>query len=297
MTKTVLILGASGKIGVHSARAFAKAGWTVRKYTRGTDMTAAAMGVDVIVNGMNPPNYHDWATIIPAITREVIAAAKASGATVLIPGNVYNYGQEPAPWSEATPQRPCTRKGEIRKTMESAYRSSGVQTVILRAGTFIDPDRNGDVLDTVQLKSAHRGKVTALGRHDAQHAWTYVPDWARAAVMLAETRDSLALFVDIPMPHFAMSIGELAERLGQMTGRDLKVVDFPWWVMRLAAPFWELARELLEMRYLFNHDHAMGGGELARLLPDFQPTPTEVVIQQLVHLYIDPNEPMRAAIA
>ena len=45
------------------------------------------MGADVIDNGLNPPNYHNWAKLIPQITADVIAAAKASGATVLLPGN------------------------------------------------------------------------------------------------------------------------------------------------------------------------------------------------------------------
>ena len=77
MTETVLILGASGKIGRASAKAFGEAGWKVRSYQRGTDMTQAALGADVIVNGLNPPAYHDWKTIIPQITTQVIAAAKA----------------------------------------------------------------------------------------------------------------------------------------------------------------------------------------------------------------------------
>ena len=110
MTGTVLILGPSGKIGSHAARAFDAAGWEVRRYRRGTDMTSAAQGVDVIVNGLNPPNYHDWARQIPAITAQVIAAARASGATVIVPGNVYVYGTAPGPWSEETPQQATTRK-------------------------------------------------------------------------------------------------------------------------------------------------------------------------------------------
>ena len=86
MTKTVLILGASGKIGTHAARAFATNGWTVRRFNRATeDMTQAAMGCDVIVNGMNPPNYHNWAEIIPQITRDVLAAApRREGADLLL---------------------------------------------------------------------------------------------------------------------------------------------------------------------------------------------------------------------
>ena len=78
MTKTVLILGGSGKIGRHSAAAFRKAGWQVRQFDRvRDDMTRAAMGCDVIVNGLNPPNYHDWAGIIPQICIQLLGTALA----------------------------------------------------------------------------------------------------------------------------------------------------------------------------------------------------------------------------
>jgi short-subunit dehydrogenase len=56
MAKTALILGASGKLGIHSAKAFEAAGWNVRLYDRKAgDMTRQAQGVDVIMNGLNPP--------------------------------------------------------------------------------------------------------------------------------------------------------------------------------------------------------------------------------------------------
>ena len=41
------------------------------------------------------PSYHDWERTIPEITAQVIAAAKASGATVILPGNIYNFGDQP----------------------------------------------------------------------------------------------------------------------------------------------------------------------------------------------------------
>ena len=147
MSHTVLILGGSGKIGQNATSAFKKAGWTVQVFDRKSDdMTTAAQGVDVIVNGLNPPNYHNWAETIPAITKQVIEAAKASGATVIIPGNVYNFGDIPGVWSENTPQNPTSVKGRIRVDMENAYRASGVQTIILRAGNFIDPTRDDDIM-------------------------------------------------------------------------------------------------------------------------------------------------------
>ncbi len=124
MSRIVLILGASGHAGTAFARAFADDGWQVRRYRRGTDPADAARGADLIINAMNPPDYHDWARQIPLITDLAMTAARASGARVLIPGNVYVFGRQPGPWSAETPHRPCSRKGRIRAEMEAAWRAS-----------------------------------------------------------------------------------------------------------------------------------------------------------------------------
>ena len=278
MTKRALILGPSGKIGRHAARAFAAQGWQVRSYRRGTDMKVAARGVDVIVNGLNPPNYHNWATLIPQITRDVIAAAKASGATVILPGNVYNFGAEPGSWSEATPQRPVSRKGRIRVEMEAAYRASGVQTIVLRAGNFIDPEHNGDVMSLALMRTIGKGKLTAMGRTDAMQAYAYLPDWARAAALLADRRESLERFADIPFPGHAFTLEELRVTLEAALGRKVGVTAFPWWLFTVLSPVWELAREMREMRYLWNTPRALDGAKLRRSLPDFQPTDMQTVM-------------------
>lgn len=278
MTGTVLILGGRGKIGRHSAEAFAAAGWTVRQYQRGTDMTQAAKGADVIVNGLNPPNYHNWAVLIPQITRQVIAAAKASGATVILPGNVYNFGAEGGIWSEQTPQRPVSRKGRIRVEMEAAYRSAGVRTIILRAGNFIDPEGQGDIMSLFILRDVTRGKIITGGAPDVMQAWCYLPDWARAAEQLARMRDDLTTFEDIPFPGHSFTLTDLRMRLEGHLGRSLRVVRFPWWMMTVAAPFWELARELREMRYLWDTPHSLSDRKFNRLLPDFRHRPVADVI-------------------
>jgi nucleoside-diphosphate-sugar epimerase len=279
MAKTVLILGGSGKIGSYARDAFAEAGWTVRLYDRKAgNMVTAAEGVDVIVNGLNPPKYHDWDRLIPAITAQVIEAAKASGATVIVPGNVYNFGATGGEWSETTPHAPNTRKGRIREAMEQAYRASGVRTIVLRAGNFIDPRRVDDVMSLVFLRSIERGKLTLIGDPAAKQAYCYLPDWARAAVSLAEMRAELQPFEDVPFPGHAFTADELREFLSAHLGRPVAITSFPWWVFTLAAPFWELAREMLEMRYLWSTSHTLSGQKLARLLPDFRPTSLREVL-------------------
>ena len=277
MTRTVLILGASGGFGSAAASAFDTAGWQVRRYRRGSDMAAAARGARLIVNAMNPPDYHDWARQVPAITDAVMAAARSSGARVLIPGNVYVYGDQPGPWSEATPHRPVSRKGAIRAEMEARWRDSDLPVTILRAGDFVDGGRPGLVFDRVVLKDLAKGRITALGDASAVRAHAYLPDLAHAAVALADQPD-LPAFADIPFPGHAFSLTELAAEIAQQTGRAPAIRAFPWWALRLAAPVWELARELGEMRYLYDHPHRLDGARLAALLPAFRTTPFAEVV-------------------
>ena len=285
MTQTVLITGASGNIGRHFAKAFEAAGWRVRRYQRGTDLNAAATGCDVIVNGMNPSAYHDWKTLQPQITAQVIEAARASGAVILFPGNVYVYGTQPGPWSAETPQIPASRKGQIRVEVEATYRAAaaqGVRTILLRAGDFIDPDEANTWMDHGYLRAIHKGKVTSVGDPQARRAHAYLPDMARAAVALAERRAELPAFIDIPFDGYTFSTADLTARLSRLMGRDLTITGFPWWMIRLASPFWELARELYEMRYLYDHPHTLSGEALARLIPDFQPTPMDDALRMVM---------------
>lgn len=294
MTGKVLILGGSGKIGHHAGQAFKDAGWQVDYYHRGTDMTNAAQGADVIVNGLNPPAYHDWANLIPQITAQVIAAARASGATVIIPGNVYNYGDRGGEWSDQTQQSPVSRKGLIRKEMEETYRAAGVPVIILRAGNFIDPLANGDVMSMVHLRGIQSGKLTIAGGPDVMQAYCFLPDWARAAVMLANRRADLAPFEDIPFPGHAFSGDQMKAEVERQLGRPVRFSRFPWWLMTALSPVWELAREMREMRYLWETPHWLARDKFDRLLPGFQDTPFDAVIRASLAAQIDPDKAVRS---
>lgn len=294
MTQTVLILGACGKIGRHAATAFTQAGWNVRLYDRKSgNMTEQAQGADVIVNGLNPPKYHNWAEIIPQITRQVIDAAQASGATVIIPANVYNFGNVPGTWDETTPHHPAARKGQIREDLERSYEASGVQTILLRAGDFIDPTEGAtDVMRLALLKDIAKGKLTLPGNNTHMHAYCYLPDWGRAAVLLAEKRNALARFEDIPFGGYDFTLQDLQTELEHPLGHALKTSKLPWWALKLASPFWEMGRELLEMRYLWDVPHALGTAKFDRLVPEFERTDLSTVMRASLPRDIDPNKAM-----
>ncbi|WP_309663712.1 epimerase [Tabrizicola sp.] len=282
MAKTALVLGASGGFGGQVALALQGAGWTVNRYKRGTNMTAAARGAQLIVNGLNPPGYHNWEKLIPEITAQVIAAGRASGATVLVPGNVYPYGKEPGPWGPDTPHRPNSRKGRIRATMEASYRQAaehgGPRTILLRGGDFLLPEAPQMLMNRMILSKVGKGKITAMGPSDVLHAYAYLPDMARAAVGLVDLGTALPAYADIPFAGHAFTINDLAARVARLTGRPMKVTHFPLWFFTLVSPFWELARELREMLYLNSFPHQMDPATLRHWLPDYRDTPLDEVI-------------------
>ncbi|WP_204113136.1 NAD-dependent epimerase/dehydratase family protein [Shimia biformata] len=300
MTGTVLILGASGNVGRHAARAFRAAGWQVRLFDREAgNLVQDATGVDVIVNGLNPPNYDRWEVQIPRITDQVIAAAKASGATVIVPGNVYVFGDHPGVWDETTPHRASTKKGRVRIEMESAYRAAardGVRTILLRAGDFIDPDALGTTLFGILVAGkAHKGRLTRLGGADKRHAYAYLPDVAQAMVMLAEKRAELAPFEDVPFPGHTFTPNELRDVMSRRLGRAMRVSAFPWWAVGVVRPFWRLGREIWEMRYLSDLDHSLSAAKFDRLIPGFRSTPLDqVVTAELPKGTLPSGDPARA---
>jgi nucleoside-diphosphate-sugar epimerase len=173
------------------------------------------------------------------------------------------------------------RKGRIREESELAYRAAaadGVQVIILRGGDFLDPSRDTTIMKLVMLKSLAGGRITAMGDPEVTRAYAFLPDMARAAVALAERRDTLPRFADVPFPGHAFSMREVAGVIGRLTGKPPKITRFGWWQLTLLAPFWELARELREMRYLYDIPHSLDGTLFLSLLPGFEVTPLDAVI-------------------
>lgn len=304
MTQSVLITGANGRFGQAAARAFHGANWNVHTATRTgaapnlpgikrhrvdvtdpADLTRAAAGVDLIVHGANPP-YTGWKTNVPLFGKALIAAARDTGATVFIPGNVYNYGRTMPPvLTSDTPHCPESRKGKLRRDMEAALRNSGVRTIILRAGDFLEPRKSDIWFDVAIAKNLDKGRMTWPGPMDVTHAWAWLPDMARAAVGLAEIRADLPAYIDVPFEGISATGQDMRVGLENALGHSLKTGRFPWFVLRLGAPFNPMWRELMEMKYLWDVPHALDGSLLARLLPDYRPTPTADIYRELAALF------------
>ncbi len=283
MTKTILVLGGSGRFGRNIAETFAAAGWQVRGFNRGRDdLDRAAEGADVIAMGWNPP-YHRWADELAAQHAQVRRVALRHDCTVLLPGNVYIYGDQSGPvWTESTPHTATNPMGRLRIEMEAAYRDEGVRTILLRAGDYLDTVPSGNWFDQILAKRIGRGIFLYPGAMDVPHAWAFLPDVARGFLALTEARETLPRFADIPFPGYTLSAQQMTEALAQVTGRPVRLKPVAWWQLRLAQPFMPFIKGMFEMRYLWSLPQQLDGARFAALVPGFRHTPLNEALAQAI---------------
>lgn len=301
-----LVIGATGSIGGAVAAALLEAGWHVRGLNRTAlkpdrpelrgvewitgdamnpaDVLAAAEGARIIFQGANPPGYANWAKFQPGMMESCILAAKASGARIVLPGNVYNYGPDAWPLvSETSPQNPKTRKGAIRVALEKRLAEAsaeGVRSLVVRAGDFFGPASGSSWLTEGWVAKGKPLKaIAAPGPLDVAHTWAYLPDFAQSIVSL------IAMEADLPAAavfnhggHQVTGLG-LAEALDRVAGRRLARRTLPWFALYLAAPFVEMFREMLEMRYLWKKEVRLDNSKLVGTLGSEPHTPLDVALR------------------
>jgi nucleoside-diphosphate-sugar epimerase len=307
-TKTALILGATGGIGGEVALALSRRGWRINALNRdpaklphhgspeGTDrgdtvainwirgdalnpadVIAGAEGAALIVHAVNPPGYRNWSQLVLPMLESSIQAARASGARILLPGTIYNYGPDAFPLlHEDSPQNPLTRKGKIRAEMERRLQQAartGVRSLIVRAGDFFGPRAGNNWFSQGLIRPGKPvSAISYPGARGLGHAWAYLPDLAETMIRLIESESALAVFERF---HFA---GQWDTDGTQMTAairaaasapngtRRIPVRSFPWPLVTLLSPAVTLFHEMREMRYLWREPLQLSNAKLLGVL-------------------------------
>ncbi|WP_289035110.1 NAD-dependent epimerase/dehydratase family protein [uncultured Roseibium sp.] len=300
--KTALILGATGGSGMAVAQALLARGWKIRALHRHPDdvrsqlpqatwikgdaldsktVVAAAEGASLIFHGVNPPGYKNWPRLVLPMLESTLAAARASGARIVLPGTIYNYGVGDGPLlREMTPQKPTTRKGAIRVELEERLRLAserdGVKVLIVRAGDFFGAETKSSWFSQVMVKPGKPlRKLTYPGRASVGHAWAYLPDFAEAIAQLVAMEGGLAPFDRYHFRGYWFEPGvRIAEELRSVAGQpDLPIGSFPWWAIKALSPVVPFFREVSEISVFWKNGLCLDNTKLVARLGSEPHTP------------------------
>ena len=240
----------------------------------------AARGASAVYHCMNAPyDTKTWAALIPRYMDNLIAAAAATHARLVVLDNVYMLGRPGGHMlSEDTPVNPCSRKGEIRaraaERLFDAHRRGEVRATAGRASDFYGPGGTQTAVGDFFWPRVLAGK-TAYSPYplDAVHTYHYIPDVAAGLMTLGCAGDD-AFGQPWMLPCApAVSLRALVGRLEGVAERPLRVGQLPRWLMKAGALVVPLLRELDEMLYQWEEPFVIDD---RRFRARFQQVPADV---------------------
>jgi nucleoside-diphosphate-sugar epimerase len=214
----------------------------------------AARGAAVVYHCMNPAySTAVWAAELPRLQASLIAAAGRAGARLVVLDNLYGLGRPAGrTLTEALPDAPCSRKGEIRarlhEALEAAVARGDVRAVSGRASDFYGPGgvmtQFGDRFWRPALAGKSIGGVVNPG---TPHTYHFIPDVAAGLAALGLDAEASGTFM-LPC-HPAETTRQLVERFAAALGRPIELGRIPPLALKLLAFALPILREVGEMAY------------------------------------------------
>lgn len=270
MNQTYAIFGA-GTLGLAVARQLATAGVRARLVSR-SGRAAAPSGVDVLAADVSDPDaarracdgisvvfhcasgpYASWPTALPPIMAGIIEGAAANGAKIVYGDNLYSYGPVSGPITEDLPYRPIGPNTRVRAQLATglmeAHASGRVRATIGRASDFYGPHTTlSTVGDTVFARALDGKAAQVLGDPDAPHTYTFIDDFARALVTLAQQDEALGQVWHVPSAE-TITTRRFIEMVFEQVGTPARIQRPPDAVLALLGIINPTIRAVNEVRY------------------------------------------------
>ncbi|GAB4016006.1 NAD(P)H-binding protein [Spirosoma migulaei] len=251
-----------------------------------TLLNRIAVNQDFIFHGINYP-YNKWFGNMDTATQKVIDAATQQQATIILPGNVYNFGNTKAPIREDSKPNPCTRKGQLRveieAMLEQAATAGNCRVMNVRLPDFWGPNVLNEGVKPI-FENAFNGKALPwIVNVDIPHQAVYTKDAAEVIVRLmlrdwaTKTQSSGIQSKPYEVWNYGgttvPSIRWWFEQISALTGKPLKVQVYSRFIVSVLGLFMPVLREVNEMLYLYENTIVLDDQKVLSLFPDFQPTP------------------------
>jgi nucleoside-diphosphate-sugar epimerase len=295
-----VVLGA-GQIGVRLASHLAARGHLVRLVARSaraapagvtlvqadaTDvgaLAAAADGARALYSCTNVP-YERWQAELPPLYAGALGAARATGARLVVLDNLYAFGRMGgAPMRAGAEERPCSRKGALRKrladAMLAAHARGEAEVALARASDFVGPGVTVAHLGERFFRRVFAGKAgECFGDPTLPHAFTYVDDVVATLAALGAAPRVTGRVWHVPTGP-ARSMEAWCVDFSRALGLPVRVKPVPGPVLFALGLFAPTIRELRELRYQWEEPYLVDDADTRAAL-GLAPTPLDAQVQR-----------------
>ena len=215
----------------------------------------ATADADVVYNAINPP-YTSWERDWPPLHHNLMDAAAASGAVLVLMDNLYGYGDTNGePMTPSSPLIATGAKGATRARMSSelldAHAAGRLRATIARASDFFGPRVIDASFGERVVPNVIAGrKVRLLGSLNQPHSLAYMPDVARMLATIGRDERAWGRAWHVPSAP-AVTQAEIVQLLAGAAGTTARSAAVPSWMLHAMGLVSPMMRALGEVEYQF----------------------------------------------
>ena len=256
--------------------------------TEPQDVARAVSGAGVVYMAAQPA-YHRWTHEFPTMLQRVIDGCAAAGATLVLVDNLYAYGPCDGPMTPTTEQAATDGKGVVRARMAdqllAAHHDGRLRVAIGRASDYFGPRAENSTISALAFEPLAQGKqLRWVGSLDVPHAAAYLPDLARAYVILGNSQEADGrVWI---LPHAPAVTGrQFLKLINHTQPNRLKIGRISTTMLRLAAPVHRESRELLPIIYQWKAPYLVDDSAFQESFGPFAVTPLEDAVAATARWY------------
>ena len=228
-----------------------------------------------------------WRTAWPRTMTNMVEGCDAADVRLVFIDNLYQLGPQTTPRTEAMPLAMAGEKPVILAEVARIWqRAAGrVQIATLRCSDFYGPGVEVSHLGASAFGELAKDKPAQLMvPADTPHDFAYVPDIARAAVMLLDAPDEdFGQAWNMPCAP-TRSPRALLEMGAAALGHRLRLWAIPLALLRPIGLVYRFAKEVADVGFTWDRPYIVDGSKFARRF-DFAATPFEVGVPATVRSF------------
>jgi nucleoside-diphosphate-sugar epimerase len=251
---------------------------------------AAATGANVVFNCLAPTyTTKAWREQLPGLWGNVLEAAAANNAKLLIGDNLYMYDQVGSNIHENLPMHASTGKGQARiKAVQQhleAHQQGLVQVAFVRGADFFGAYATEQShFGSRVFRPMLRGQtVQLLGNPNTPHTMTYIDDFGQALALVSSRDSAFGQAWHVPNAA-AHSRREVLELIAAMMGKPLKFQTISKPLLQILGLFIAPLREVSEMMYQFDKPYIVNHQKFVAEFGDIH-TPLEISLEQTLNWF------------